>query len=434
MLGSILLIFFVTCAAATFGFPFVSLILHLWYDLAAPQFAFWNHFGDIGISMITGLIVVFSFIFGQRGNLRFTAVSVSLILFVFWFCLTYLQAIEPVAAAHKFDRAIKSIPAVAVCMLMLTTRRRIELLLLMYLSVVCLFGIRAGLVTLVTGGGYGVDISGNVAGSVLFESSTFSVALITSIPLLAYVGNHSLFFKASARFRWIFIFAGIFNLIGVLGTQARAGLVAAAAMVLVALFMLPNKFRNLLAVFLVSLTGIVLAPDSWFERMATMGSYSADGSAVGRLEAWKYAWNLANTRFLGGGFGAFNLNVVTNDVLSSLPKIVESHSWFFEALGEQGYVGCALLTFVFGSSLVAASKSAFAPKIGPEALEWQRHLGRALLLSVAALIAGGLFIGIASHTFTYILPALCSGLISCRARSKIVVPANLIKFQKSAVK
>lgn len=415
MLGSAVLILYMAMVLTVISLPFVAVVLHLWFDLTAPQFAFWNHFGDIGVSTFSAGIVAVAFCLGYRGKLKLTPISGTLILFIIWFCITYLDAIAPVAAAHKFDRAIKSLPLVVLCMVMLTTRRRIELLMWMYLAAICVFGARAGAVTLVTGGGYGLDITGNSVGSVMFESSTFAVALLTAIPLLFYAYKYSLLLENPQRFKWLFIVVGMLNLIAVVGTYARSGLVAATAMAITSLFLLPNKFRNGITLGLCVTAGLLLAPEGWFERMATINTFNDDASASGRVAAWKYAWELASTRVMGGGFGAFNLHLFAEKASSpDIVRNVESHSWFFEAMGEHGFIGCFLLTFIFACSLVSCYKAAFNKQFvnGPEA--WRRHLGRAMLLSMIGLTIGGLFIGIGSHTFTYILPAICSGFLSTK--------------------
>ena len=418
MLGTAVLVAYMAMVLVALAFPFVAVVLHLWFDLTAPQFAFWNYFGDIGVSTFSAVIVVLGFFIGYRGKLKLTPISVFLILFIIWFCITYIDALATVPAAHKFDRAIKSLLPVVLCMVMLTTRRRIELLLWMYLAAVCVFGARAGILTLVTGGGYGLDLTGNSLGSVMFESSTFAVALMTAIPLLFYAYKHSSLLENPQRFKWLFIVVGALNLVAAIGTFARSGLVAAAAMATVSLFLLPNKIRNTVLFSVCVGTALFLAPNEWFERMATINTFNDDASASGRIAAWKYAWDLASTRLMGGGFGAFNLHLLAdNPATPGVLRYVESHSWFFEAMGEHGFIGCFLLTLIFCYSLFTCAQAAFSKTNIDGSDSWRRHLGRAMLLSMIGLTIGGLFIGIASHTFTYILPAICSGLLSTKIAS-----------------
>ena len=47
---------------------------------------------------------------------------------------------------------------------------------------------------------------------------------------------------------------------------------------------------------------LIFMPESWHERMGTINTYEQDGSAMGRINAWIMAWNLACDRWIGGGF------------------------------------------------------------------------------------------------------------------------------------
>ena len=51
-------------------------------------------------------------------------------------------------------------------------------------------------------------------------------------------------------------------------------------------------------------------PEQWFARMSTISDYQSDASAMGRINAWWMAWNLASDRFFGGGFEMYDLNYI----------------------------------------------------------------------------------------------------------------------------
>jgi putative inorganic carbon (hco3(-)) transporter len=422
MLGTLVLVLVVVLALTTLTTPFLAVTLHIWYDLVAPHSGFYNHLSSIGISTITGGCVLISLVVGYRGKVKINRIVILMLMYMLWFCFTYFFAIAPEAAAHKIDRAIKSFIPLIICMAMLTTRRRIETLAWMYISCVCIYGARAGIITLVSGGGYGANLTGN-DGSVLFESSTFAIALLSVIPLMSYLYKNSILVPWVSRFGWVFIASGLLNLIAVIGSYARSGIATAVAMTAVTVLILPNRIRN--SFFCIVTAGIFLslAPSSWFDRMSTISTYDTEASASGRIEAWGYAWRLAQRSWTGGGFGAFSLNYVTDPgAPKDQTRIVESHSWFFEAMGEHGFFGCILLTTLFALCVASAFNSGFRPKDSlAENEQWQRNLGRAMIVSMTGLLFGGLFVGIASHTFTYILPAICCGLLTCRQDRKVSV-------------
>jgi putative inorganic carbon (hco3(-)) transporter len=415
MLGTLILLIVIMMALMSITMPFLAVTLHLWYDLVAPHAGFYNHLSSIGVSTITAACVLIGLVIGHRGKIKINRFVVLMTIYMLWFCFTYFFAIAPAAADHKIDRAIKSFVPLIICMAMLTTRRRIEILSWMYVACVCIYGARAGMFTLVSGGGYGVNATGN-EGSVLFESSTFAVALLSVIPLMSYLYKNSILMPWVSKFGWVFIITGLLNLVAVIGSYARSGIATAVAMTTITVLILPNRFRN--AFFCIVVAGIFLslAPAAWFDRMSTISTYDTEASASGRIKAWGYAWRLAQDRWTGGGFGAFSLNAVADPGgPQDQTRIVESHSWFFEAMGEHGFIGCFILTSIFLLCVISAFNSGFRKSYTPLTQDdmWQRNLGRSMFVSMIGLLTGGLFIGIASHTFTYILPAVCCGLFTC---------------------
>src|SRR5205807_2118768 len=90
-------------------------------------------------------------------------------------------------------------------------------------------------------------------------------------------------------------------------------------------------------------TGLVLSvmPQQWYDRMATIQTYDQDQSAMGRINAWKMAFNMAKDRPLGGGLESFQ--DYSFALYAPNPDDVHaSHSIYFEVLGEHGFVGLGL--------------------------------------------------------------------------------------------
>ena len=87
-------------------------------------------------------------------------------------------------------------------------------------------------------------------------------------------------------------------------------------------------------------------PASWEERMRTIDTYQEDGSAMARLESWKFSFNLANDKFFGGGFNAYTPeNYAHYNPDSKLPQA--AHSIYFSVLAEHGYVGLAIFLLIW---------------------------------------------------------------------------------------
>jgi hypothetical protein len=115
---------------------------------------------------------------------------------------------------------------------------------------------------------------------------------------------------------------------------------------------------------------------------------------MGRIEAWTFAWQIAMSNFMGGGFEALTVSGM-RDV----------HSIYFEVLGEHGIFGLflflSLLAFTWLSAgwvIRHASKHA--------ELRWAANLARMLQVSGVAYCASGTFLGLAYFDFIYLLVVL----------------------------
>jgi probable O-glycosylation ligase (exosortase A-associated) len=178
-------------------------------------------------------------------------------------------------------------------------------------------------------------------------------------------------------------------------------------------------------------------PDSWTNRMETIQTYEQDGSAMGRISAWKFAWHLAlNRPIVGGGFEAFTPELFR--IYAPTPDIVQGpHSIYFEVLGEHGFVGLALFLTLW---YVAFRRAGRVVKLvdsrgtGAHDLQWARELCAMLQVSLVGYAVGGAFLGLAYFD----LPYHILGLIlvtgaqvdrALAARGTVPAPAPLSPLQ-----
>jgi putative inorganic carbon (hco3(-)) transporter len=426
--GDVILISVLLASLAGLRYPFFGLCLYIWFDLTAPQFAFYNHLDSIPASLIIGMMALVGLFIGYRGKISITPIVTLLFLYVLWFCLTTFNASASEALTFKFNRSVKVFIPLILCCALINSQRRVEMILWLFVLGISVFGFRGGLATLAGGGGYGTSITGS-AGTVLSDSSTFSIALVMTVPLLVYLKSHSILFPEIKKYGWIVNIVIALNLVAVVGSFARAGLVSAAVYGLLLIFFEKHKFRNLVLVSLTVALGAIFAPSAWFERMGSIQTYEGDASALGRIFAWKFAINTANDNIFGLGFGAF-----TKNYFEFADRHVESHSWFFEALGEHGYIGCGLVSGIFLISIFTCLRI-MGKSILKETVPWAPPLAKALILGFAPLVVGGLFVGIASHAFTYFVPLACSGLYAALklAESKSLTNVRMTsKLKKTA--
>jgi probable O-glycosylation ligase (exosortase A-associated) len=159
------------------------------------------------------------------------------------------------------------------------------------------------------------------------------------------------------------------------------------------------------ALLLVTPIVLSLMPGTWWDRMGTIQNYEQDASAMGRINAWTYAVNLALDRpLVGGGFQAFNRQLFYK--YAPVPEdFHDAHSIYFEVLAEQGFVGFFLFLGLGARAFFTAGGIVRRTRDRPE-LRWANDLGSMLQVSLVGYAVGGTFLGMAYFDLFYHLCAL----------------------------
>src|SRR5262249_32700484 len=128
--------------------------------------------------------------------------------------------------------------------------------------------------------------------------------------------------------------------------------------------------------------------------------YEQDSSAMGRINAWHMAFNVANDRPLeGGGFELYSDDVFAryapdpNDVHAA-------HSIYFQILGEHGYLGLLLFLSMGVVGWINTRKIFRFARDKPDCT-WAADLARAIQVSLIGFAVGGAFVNIAYWELEY---------------------------------
>jgi probable O-glycosylation ligase (exosortase A-associated) len=80
--------------------------------------------------------------------------------------------------------------------------------------------------------------------------------------------------------------------------------------------------------------------------MNSIGHYKIDGSSMGRINAWKYAFRAANDNLLGMGFESWSLETFAK--YAPNPNDVHAaHSIYFSVLADHGWIGLFLYLLIY---------------------------------------------------------------------------------------
>ena len=202
-----------------------------------------------------------------------------------------------------------------------------------------------------------------------------------------------------------------------IGSYSRGALVGLGAMALFLWLKSPNKALLGSIGVVVGIVALFSMPDGWFERMGTIGTYDEDASAMGRINAWWMAWNLALSRIpIGGGFDIYMPDLFARFSPNPL-DIHAAHSIYFQVLGEHGFMGLFLFLSIFicawrnGNWVIARTK-------GVAQLRWAHDLAAMLQVSLVGYAVGGAFLSLSYYDFPYYVAAML-------AISRIVVEREI---------
>jgi len=321
-----------------------------------------------------------------------TRETVVLMLFMLWVCITLPFSFSFDGSIDMWKKVMKIDFMILLAMVVLHTREHIMALAWALAGSIGFFGFKGGLFTLLTGGNYrvwGPDstfIEGN---------NEIALALVIAIPLLR-------FLQMNTTKRWIrhgLTATMLLSAIAALGTHSRGALLAIGAMALVMWWRSRNKLWTGLLLVGIGAAMLAFMPAEWTSRMETIGEYQQDESAMGRINAWWMAWNLANHNFFGGGFDIYNLQQFA--AYAPNPGDVHAaHSIYFQVLGEHGFVGLFLFLLMWFLVWRSANKLRKDGKQRPET-QWVADLGAMCQVSLAGYAVGGAFLSLAYFDLPY---------------------------------
>ena len=143
------------------------------------------------------------------------------------------------------------------------------------------------------------------------DNNSLALALVLVLPLMEYCR----YVSTNNWERRVFLFIMICDVIAVLGTYSRGGLIALA--VTAAMLIWRSQRRFLYAALIAIPVVLVLAilPQQWSNRMSTIQTFQSDRSFQGRIGAWKTALNISLARpLLGGDFELQRIQSYTNAI------------------------------------------------------------------------------------------------------------------------
>ena len=373
--------------------PWIGILVWSWLAYMNPHRLAWGFAYDFPFSMVVGLVTIAAFLFSkEKKEMVWTRETGLLLIFVSWMLITTFFALYPQFAWEQWDKVWKIQLMVFLTVLLINDRNKLHWLVWVIALSLGFYGVKGGIFTIVNGGVFRVQGPG---GSFIEGNNEIALALVMVIPLIRYL-------HLQETRKWIKIgLASAMVLTGVaaIGSQSRGGLVAMVAMGVFLWLKSRNKiFTGIYMAVAVAIMASVM-PQEWYDRMSTIKSYQEDSSALGRINAWHTAFNVAKDRITGGGFEMFQ-GPTFRQYAPDPYRVHDVHSIYFEQLGEQGFIGLGIFILLGLFTWLRAQQVIRACKKDPER-KWAADLAAMIQVSFVGYAAGGAFLGLSYFDLPY---------------------------------
>lgn len=378
--------------------PSYGMVGWIWISVMNPHMQGWGFARTAPFAAIIAVVTMLAMLVNrERYRLPMTSVVWTFILFVAWMTLGTLFAFYPDRVGEQLNKVLKIMGMSLIVLMLLKNREHVKWLIWTVVVSLGFYGVKGGIFTLATGGAYRVW---GPSGTFIDGNNEVALALVMCIPLMYYLMDQ---IENKWGKRAMLASIGLCA-IASLGSYSRGAALALGAMLV---FMwLKGKHKVKLGLVLAFLVPLVLLfmPQQWHSRIDTINSYQQDASAMGRINAWKMAYNLANEHPLfGGSFDIYNREVFSR--YAPVPDDVHAaHSIYFQVLGEHGWVGLGLylllglLTWRTGTWVIHHTRHI-------EEMQWATDMVRMIQVSLLGFMVGGAFLSLAYFDVPYFLMA-----------------------------
>lgn len=401
----IVTLLFLAGAVIAFRRPFVGAMLWVWVGLMNPHRLGWGFAYDLPFAMAAALITVFAIMLNAKQFkwLGGGAIRV-LILMLLWMCATTITAIEPEPSFNKLIEVMKVLGMTLVVGSLVISRKQIIAFTAIMTGSLAFFGVKGGIFTITTGGAFRVW---GPPSSLVNGNNELALALVMTIPLMYFMVKEvallrelPLLRKFGEKTLRLGLYASILLCaVAAIGSQSRGALLAIVAMAIMLWLRSKSKMSLGIALIVITPALFMFMPQEWVDRMHTIETYEHDGSAMGRIEAWRMAINIANDRVMGAGF-ATATKLVYSMYAPDAQNVLVAHSIYFQILGDHGYIGLSIyllfwvLTYLTAVRLMRLGKR-------HEDLRWIHTLGSMATVSIAGFAVGGAFLSLAYWDMPY---------------------------------
>lgn len=372
--------------------PWIGVMLWTWVSLMNPHSLTYGFAQSFPVAAIAALATLIGLLMTkERQNPFSESPAIWLVLFVVWMCICYPFSYNVDGSTEMLTKVLKIDIMVLVTLMILKSNRHIDSFIWVVVGSLGFFGIKGGIFTIIHGGNYRVWGPGGFIGG----NNELALALITVIPLMRYL-------QLQAKNKWVrhgLSCAMLLTAAASLGSHSRGALLAIAAMAIYLWLKSPKKILFGIVMVCIGVGLVLFMPDEWGARMNTIQTYEQDSSAMGRINAWWAAFNVAKANLTGAGFDMYNYGIFAQFAPDPL-DVHAAHSIYFQVLGEHGFIGLFLFLSMWFSTWRMANWLIKNGPLMPDSI-WCRDLGAMCQVALVGYLVGGGFLSLAYFDLPY---------------------------------
>jgi putative inorganic carbon (HCO3(-)) transporter len=380
--------------------PYVGIYLFSWISYMNPHRLSWGFAYDMPFAALAAGATLLGMLVSSKEVKRIAIKPLAAVWFAWiaWMNVTTFFAMRPEVSVVEWERSIKIQLMAVITLLLLQSRTRIIGLVAVIVVSLGFFGVKGGIFTLVTGGH---NMVWGPPGSFIGGNTSLGLALLMTMPLMLFLAQQ----VSSLWPKLVLWGAAGLTFVAVLGTHSRGAFVGLVFLVIFVLMKTSKRLVVAPLVMAVLFAGFDFMPQEYTQRLETIETYEQDESAMGRINAWWFAFNLAKDHpITGGGFDIFSRDLF----IKYAPEPYnhhDAHSIYFEVMAEHGFVGLGLFLALAFLALREGGRISRLAK-GRDDLVWAGQLGRMTQASLVAYATSGAFLGLAYFDLYYHLIAI----------------------------
>ena len=320
-----------------FLFPTYGVILWAILSFVNPQDYGWGLAQNASPALAVAIPTLLGFLVFSRNWKGFVCREVFLMAILWlWFTATTLNSVNDPAfvdkaasAWYRWGLVSKILVMTVVTIGIIDSTKRFRWLVL---AIAGSFGILAlkTLPTMILSGG-----ASRVYGppnSMISDNNDFGLALNMALPFFFFLAKA----EQKQRTKWLMGIVFLSTILAIIFTYSRGALIGLSVILVCMLLQAKQRVVLIPLAMMVFVFALFLTPQAWRDRMKTISPDSLDPSALSRLNAWTYSWNMTKDYpIMGGGFDAFTPSLFLR-YAPDARDVHGPHSIYFGVMAEHG--------------------------------------------------------------------------------------------------